>query len=343
MTAMLVWQALQLAVPSVGAALGCDPSLARLAAFNSARPRRDLRQPTGETVTTVPLGGAPFAVAISPAGAVYVSQSLAGSLARGNLPRTDLPVHVPVGPLPSQVRVRASGQTAYVSNQDAGTITVVRVATNQVVGTIALTPSILTIGLSPDGRRLYALTNFHGLYVISTATRTVVDSIPASGTGTILAGIAFHPSGTCMYVAARDQGTVAVINTATNAVVTTLPVPGGRIQNVAVSRDGSELYATDIERSKLIIWKLVTGSSAFEEVPIGSGAARNAFDVAVTRDNARIWVSALADGKVFVLDRVTRRLVHSVTTGGSPRYIAFDATGGTAVIPNESGWVTFVR
>src|SRR5207244_9285970 len=112
---------------------------------------------TGETVTTVPLGGAPFAVAISPAGAVYVSQSLAGSLARGNLPRTDLPVHVPVGPLPSQVRVRASGQTAYVSNQDAGTITVVRVATNQVVGTIALTPSILTIGLSPDGRRLYAL------------------------------------------------------------------------------------------------------------------------------------------------------------------------------------------
>ena len=118
---------------------------------------------------------------------------------------------------------------------------------------------------------------------------------------------------------------------------------GGRIQNVAVSQDGGELYATDIERSKLIIWKLSAGSAAYEEIAIGSGVSRNAFDVAVTRDNAQIYVTTLADGQVFVLDRVTRGLVGAVLNGGSPRYVAFDASGGTAVIPNESGWVTFVR
>jgi len=340
---MLSFQALQLALPSAAALLGCDPSLARLTGFYSTGSGHAPRHPTREVVSAVPLAGTPFAVAISPAGAIYVSQAYAGSLARGNLPRTDLPVGIPVGPLPSQVRVDPNGRRAYVGNQDAGTITVVRVATNEVVDTIALTPSILTIGVSPDGRRLYALTDYHGVDVISTATRNVVDSIPASSTGTILTGVAFHPSQHCMYVAARDQGTVAVINTATNAVVTTLSVTGGRIQNVAVSQDGGELYATDIERSKLIIWKLSAGSAAYEEIAIGSGVSRNAFDVAVTRDNAQIYVTTLADGQVFVLDRVTRGLVGAVLNGGSPRYVAFDASGGTAVIPNESGWVTFVR
>lgn len=340
---MLVLQTLQLALPSAAALLGCDPSLARLTGFNAAASGRDLHHPTREVVTAVPLAGVPFAVAISPAGAVYVSQAGAGSLARGTLPRTDLPARVPVGPLPSQVRVRPDGRTAYVGNQDAGTITVVRVATNRVVDAIALVPSILTLGISPDGRRLYALTDYHGVYVINTATRRVIDSIPAAGTGTILTGIAFDPSQACMYVAARDQGTVAVINTATDAVLTTLTVSGGRIQNVAVSQDGAELYATDIQRSKLIVWKLSAGNAAYEEIAIGSGVPRNAFDVAVTRDNAQIYVTTLADGKVFVLDRASRGLVGSVVTGGSPRYVAFDATGAMAVIPNESGWVTFVR
>jgi len=46
---------------------------------------------------------------------------------------------------------------------------------------------------------------------------------------------------------------------------------------------------------------------------------------------------------VFVFDRVTRALLGTVATGGSPRYIAFDAAGTTGVIPNEFGWVDFVR
>src|SRR5438552_19199174 len=39
------------------------------------------------------------------------------------------------------------------------------------IDTIALAPSILTLGLSADGRRLYALTDYRGVYVIDAATR----------------------------------------------------------------------------------------------------------------------------------------------------------------------------
>ena len=65
--------------------------------------------------------------------------------------------------------------------------------------------------------------------------------------------------------------------------------------------------------------------------------------MAVTPDNAQVYVSTLVDGKVYVLDRVTHASIDSIRTGGSARYIGFDGPGDTAVIPNEGGWVTFVN
>jgi len=294
------------------------------------------------TRDSVGLDGAPFAVAVSSAGVVYVTQSLAASAVRADLPSTTFSTPFPVGYLPSQVRMSPDGRTAYVSNQDDGTVTFINVATNQAFGT-AIVPegSILTTGLSLDGSRLYALTDYYGVYVIDTATRQVVAQIPTAGT--ILAGVAFHPFAPCMYVAARDEGAIRTVDLRNNRIVHTDVVTGARIQNVAVSRDGSLLFATDIERSKLLVRDLPSGSATFLEYPIGTPQSRNAFDVAVTPDNARVYVSTLADGKVYVLDRATRAVLDSVRTGGSARYIGFSASGTHAIVANEMGWVNFIH
>jgi YVTN family beta-propeller protein len=294
--------------------------------------------------THVPLSGTPFAVAVSPAGVAYVTQAHAGSAARADLPSTTFSAPFPVGDLPSQVRFSPDGRTAYVSNQDARTITVVEVATNRAVATIPEPGhSILTLGLSPDGARLYALTDFNGVYVVNTSTREVIDSIPVSATGDLLTGVAFHPVAPCMYIAARDAGTITTVDLRSNTIVRTETIPGARVQNVAVSRDGALLFATDIERSKLLVRDLTAEDATFVEYTVGSGQWRNAFDVAITPDNTQVYVSALADGKVFVLDLKSRELIGAIVTGGSPRYIGFTAEGTHAVIANEFGWVTFVH
>jgi YVTN family beta-propeller protein len=293
---------------------------------------------------TVPLTGTPFAVAISPAGVTYVTQSLSASVARADLPSTSFSTSFPVGNLPSQVRMSPDGRTAYVENQDAQTITFIDVASNQVIATLAVpSGSILNMGLSPDGRRLYALTDYAGVQIVDTQTRVVVGSIPPEATGSLLTGVAFHPFAPCMYLAARDEGRITTVNLRTNAVVRSQTVFGGRIQNVAVSRDGALLFATDIQRSMLLVRDLSSDGSAFLEYAVGAPQSRNAFDVAVTPDNAQVYVSTLADGKVYVLDRATRALRATVVTGGSARYVSFTATGTTAVIANESGWVNFVH
>jgi YVTN family beta-propeller protein len=333
----------------------CDSPTAPLGSLLASVTMRCEAPPTGSVpsggghpartgFTTVPLSGTPFAVAVSGRGVVYVTRAHAASAARADLPSTVFSAPFAVGELPSQVRISPDGKTAYVSNQDARTITVVNVATNQAVATIPEPGhSVLTIGLSPDGRRLYALTDFNGVYVIDTSTREVIDSIPAGATGSLLTGVAFHPFAPCMYIAARDEGTISTVDLRSNAVVRTEAISGARVQNVAVSRDGALLLATDIERSKLLVRDLREEGSTFLEYTIGSGQWRNAFDVAVTPDNTQVYVSALADGKVYVLNLKTRDPIGTIGTGGSPRYIGFNAEGTHAVIANEFGWVTFAH
>ena len=274
----------------------------------------------------------------------YITQSLSASAARADLPSATLSASFPVGTLPSQVRMSPDGATAYVENQDARTITYLDVATNGIIGTASIPAgSILNMGLSPDGTRIYALTDFSGVYVIDVASRSVIAQIPASSTGSILAGVAFHPFASCMYIAARDEGAVRTVDLTLNAVVQTRHVLGGRIQTLAVSLDGGTLYGGDIGRSKLISWALPAGDTlSFGETSVGTPQDRNVFDVEVTPDNAQVWVGTLADGKVFVFDRASLAPAGQIVTGGSVRYIQFSPSGSQAVIANESGWVNFV-
>ena len=276
---------------------------------------------------------------------MFVTQLDAGMMGSTTITVPSFNTDFLVGAIPSQARVSPNGHTVYVNNQDAGAVKFYDASADTTFHTTTVPGSVLSMGLSASGARLYALTDFRGVYVINAGSGEVLDSISAASVGAILTGVAFHPSLQLMYVAARDAGTVATINTQTDSVIHVDAVVGSNLQNVAVSRDGSQLFATDIGRSMLIVWDLASGglSSTHQEYPIGTPVFRNAFDVAVTPDNTQLYVSTLVDGKVYVLDRVSRALIDSIPTGGNARYIAFDYLGQNAVIPNEGGWVTFVH
>src|SRR5207247_4757938 len=225
--------------------------------FGSSRTKDPVGHPV-LGVESVPVNGSAFAVAINRDGVYYVT-TVFGPVARGVLPSTDLSNQLQSGILDSQVRISPDGRTAYVNNQDAGTIEVIDVQTNVITDTIHAIPSILTTGISNDGQTFYSLTDYHGIDIISTSTLQITGNIHASTVGTLLTGIAFHPTKPLMYVAARDAGVVTVVEIPQNTVVTTLAVPGGRIQNVAAPRDGTQVFATEIQRNKLIRRDLTEG------------------------------------------------------------------------------------
>ena len=71
-------------------------------------------------------------------------------------------------------------------------------------------------------------------------------------------------------------------------------------------------------------------------------AASFAFGMAVTPDDAELYMTRPVYGDVLVLNRATMTLVRSIHVG-SPRRMTFDARGATAMIGNEAGYVQFVR
>ena len=106
---------------------------------------------------------------------------------------------------------------------------------------------------------------------------------------------------------------------------------------MVVSADGLTLYAAN-EAGWLDAIHLPTGRP-LAQVQFGTAA----LSLAVSPDEAVIYVGLLFAGRVVQIDRPTLRVLGSLGTGGKPRRIAFDGAGRTALIANEAGWVDLVR
>ncbi|MBB3753209.1 YVTN family beta-propeller protein [Mycolicibacterium sp. BK634] len=113
---------------------------------------------------------------------------------------------------------------------------------------------IRSLAISPDGKRVYVLngnTNGSGaVTVIDTATKKVTATI---GVKLNPQDLAVSPDGRYVYVTDSTYstnttpggGAVQVIDTATNSVATTITLSSASTAGVAVSPDGSTIYAVD--------------------------------------------------------------------------------------------------
>ena len=111
---------------------------------------------------------------------------------------------------------------------------------------------------------------------------------------------------------------------------------GGRPQALSIAADGTELYVAN-ELGGLDVVDLKRGVVT-ASVEVGGAA----FGLALSPDNAVIYVGLVGAERVVVVDRSTLRVVQIIPTGGIPREIAFDRSGHTAVIVNEAGWINLV-
>ena len=123
------------------------------------------------------------------------------------------------------------GAHAYVANNGSNSVSVINTATKSVALSIPVGNSPTGVAVSPNGQYVYvANQNNNGngtsagtVSVISTATNGVAFSIPVGNSPT---GVAVSPNGQYVYVTNMNNGnggpgTVSVINTATNTVVST--------------------------------------------------------------------------------------------------------------------------
>ena len=189
---------------------------------------------------------------------------------------------IAVGKTPGFVAIAPNGRFAYIANRAAGVVTVVDTAIDQVVATIPI----------PDGPPQY---------------------------------LAFAPDGKRLYVSVfndpdRSINRVAVLDTGTNTVITTIKV-GSRPFALAVSPDGSQIYVPNHDSSTVSVIDTASNSLVTD-----IRVKPNPHWVAFSKDGTRAYAVNHESNIVSVIDTSTRAIVAEIPVQKSPHSIAVHPT-----------------
>ncbi|MGH7771978.1 MAG: YncE family protein, partial [Candidatus Binatia bacterium] len=166
---------------------------------------------------------------------------------------------VTVGSNPNGVSMTPDGTRVYVTNTSSSNVSVIDTTTNTVVATVAVGDFPRGVAITPDGRRAYVA----GLRVCvpgdCDGQVSVIDTQTNSVVATVNFGflvspteVAITPDGTRAYVATcasegclEPRGHITVIDTASNAIVATIPLGNYWPEGIAFTPDGKRAYVAD--------------------------------------------------------------------------------------------------
>jgi YVTN family beta-propeller protein len=257
-------------------------------------------------VVTSQLSAQPFA---------YITNSTAGSVTVINTANNSVVTTIAVGTTPFGVAVKPDGSRVYVANNGSGTVSVINTSTNTVVGTIPVGSGVSGLAVSPDGSRVYATrTTANAVSVIDTSDNSIVTTI-TSGFNSPL-GVVVNTAGTRVFVTNNvSPGTVSVINTSTNALLTPIALTpasaGNSPYGIAVSPDGAFIYVVNGGSNDVVVINATTGAIITTFTP--SGIAPLA--VAINPASTRAYITNFSSGSVTVVDTTTHTVLTTISIG----------------------------
>jgi YVTN family beta-propeller protein len=282
----------------------------------------------------------------------YVALQGADSVAVIDRDTNTLLTRISVGQFPFAVAVRPDGSEVYVTNRGDGSVSVIDVATQSLVGSI---PNVVNdpidIAFSPDGSTAYVVDNDASLIgVIDVTTRSV--GTPLVGSTRLARSIAVTASGDAAYVAGVDSLVVFDLTAGTPVDTVTGVFSTG---DLTLTPDDSELWLTDsaddevlvFDRATAAITGTVTGIPAPQGIDIGGtsttawvadgGSSITPIDIvlrmagavvglsfeadwlAISADGSRAYVSEGRQGtQLAVVDLTTGSVVTTMAVGSSP-------------------------
>lgn len=285
-------------------------------------------------VARAKLPGEAYAAAISAAKVAYVGQTSQGRIVRANLPSRAFGQGLTVGSIPTEIAFNSTGTRAYVTNQANGTVSVINVAANAQIDTIPVGSSPFEVIVAPGDSILW-VGNAGTVRAVRLATNTTAAQFQVGG---IANGVAIARD-TLLYVSTHTAGTVLEFNLRTRTLGRTFTV-GGIPQKLVASPDGGELYIAN-QSGYIQFWNLDTGLQIGSNLILPSAA----YGLARRSTNGLLYATSayFGGGYLYVIDPVARTLLHSSIIGGSTRHVIFTADGSIGLVPNENGWVDFIR
>ena len=237
---------------------------------------------------------------------------------------------VGTGGAPSGVAV--SGDKVYVTNQAAGTMTVLKRSDNSVLATVPVGASPSAVVVNSAGTRAYIANSTAGtVTVINTANYSVVTSVKVGLTPTSLA---LTPDGTRLLVTNAGSNSVTKINTTTNGIATLAVAVGKGPSAIAVSADSKYAYVTNGTDNTVTV---ITLSYNATNTIAGVGTS----PTGVVVGGGKVYVSNLG-GTVSVISAASNTVTGQVTVGAPVRSLALSADGATLFAATRSDTVVAI-
>jgi YVTN family beta-propeller protein len=153
-----------------------------------------------------------------------------------------------VGTDPWDAVLSPSGKTLYVANHESNSISLVDTRSQTERSTFKLPADVngpISLSISPDGRRLYAIRWSGEPLAIDTKTKRVIGKLPDA------AEIAVSRRGKRLYLATSVG--ISVVDAANNRSLGTIPVQGRMVSSLALTPDSTTAYAATDSRYTYIM------------------------------------------------------------------------------------------
>ena len=220
---------------------------------------------------------------------------------------------------PENFDITPDGKFIYVSNEDAGTATVLDLSDGKSVATVKVGAEPEGVKITPDGKEVWVTSEGKG-------TVTVIDAGSNKAIATIKVGkrprsVIFAPDGSKGYVPAEVGGNVSVVDVKTHKVLKTLDLtkttPDAKPMGSAISPDGKFVYITTGRGATLEVI-----ATANDSVVATIPDPKRPWGVAVTADGSRIYTANGPSNDIAVIDAATNKVSKTVPAGDSPWGVA---------------------
>ena len=301
---------------------------------------------TDSVVATIQVGTRPRGVKVSPDGrTVYVALSgspkcppsmpdeecekLKADKSKDGIADVDVATRqvrrvLPGGSDPEQFDVSSDGKRLYISNEDAGSASIVDVAKGSIDTTVKVGAEPEGVRLSPDGKLVYVTAESDtSIRVLDAATGAVKARIKV---GRRPRDVAFTPDGKRAYATAEVGGTVSVIDVGGNRVTTTIKLPpDAKPMGVRVSPDGSRVYVATGRGGTVLI--IDTGTNKIvASVKVG----QRPWGIALTKDGKKLYTANGPSNDVSVVDTEKLVVIKTIPVGKIPWGVAIGRAPGSA-------------